>query len=55
MAHFHNTGGESFQVRFGAATGRKSAPDESYGKMIGSHLRHHGTRTLLARNHHNTC
>jgi hypothetical protein len=29
----NDAGGKSFQIRFGAAAGRKSAPDKSYGKF----------------------
>jgi hypothetical protein len=48
-----HTGGQSLQIRLRAAAGRKPAPDKSYGKLVGSHLR--DMETLLGSNRHNTC
>jgi hypothetical protein len=53
MPGLGHAGGQSLQIRFRAAAGRKSAPDKSYGKMVGSHLR--DMETLLGSNRHNTC
>ena len=43
-------GCKALQIRFRSATGRIPAPDKSYGKIIGSHLRHDNDTGC---NHHN--
>ena len=53
MPSLHQTSRQPLQIRFRAAAGRKAAPDESYGKLVGSHLR--DMETLLGSNRHNTC
>ena len=37
----HQPGGQTFQIRFRAAAGGKSAPDKSYGKIF-CHVEHSG-------------
>jgi hypothetical protein len=53
MTGLGHAGGQPLQIRFRAPAGRKSAPDKSYGKLVGSHLR--DMETLLGSNRHNTC
>jgi hypothetical protein len=49
-------GGQAFQIRFRAATGGKSAPDKSYGKVARLHeISTEWDFALLGRNRHNTC
>jgi hypothetical protein len=54
MSPGHDTGRQPFEVGFRSAARRKTAPDNSYGKLSSWHQRE-DMGTLLGDEGHNTC